>query len=196
MKKIIFILAAAALLATACTSESSIEEIEQTENNYSNLSYTMEASKRSASRGTLDEFPCVLKPLIAGQHIDAGVVSFDIDGDEIIISYETNEDWDISAVHFSISACDNLSFPSTGSGNPKIGRFEYASEHEDNVNEISYYFNAEELGDQFCIAAHAVVENENGDQETAWAEGEDFGGRSWAMYATIDLSGCRATPVR
>ena len=197
MKKIIFILAAAALLATACTSETSIEELEQSENIYNNLSYRMEASKRTASRADLDVFPCVEEPLIAGQTIDAGVVSFDMVGDEIKISYKTNGDWNISAVHFSISQCgDELSFPSTGSGNPKIGKFEYASEHEAGVNEVSYYFNAEDLDNEFCIAAHAVVENADGDQETAWAEGEDFGGRSWAMYATIDLTGCRATPIR
>ena len=194
MKKIIFILAAAALLSTACTSEGSIEVLEDTSGIYSNLSYRIEASNTRATSSRFDnDSSCTSTPLIAGQHIDAGNVSFDIYEDEIVISYETTGDWDISAVHFSISECgDELSFPATGSGNPKIGKFEYASDHEDGINSVKYYFNIEDMDDVFCIAAHAVVENAEGDQETAWAEGQDFGGRSWAMYASVDLSDCSA----
>lgn len=191
MKKIIFILAAAALFSIGCTSETPIEELEQTEGIYSDLNFRVETSNtRAASRNPSDDTPCSSTRLMAGQHIDAGIVSFDVYEDEIMISYETSGDWDISAVHFSLRDCEELTFPSTGSGNPKIGQFEYASEHEDGINKVSYYFKIDELNSQFCIAAHAVVENANGEQETAWAEGMDFGGRSWAMYASVDLSDC------
>jgi hypothetical protein len=190
MKKIIFILAAAVLFATSCSSEP-IEEIEQIEGIYSELNFRVEASNtRAASREPIGDTPCSSTPLIAGQHIDAGVVTFDVYEDEIIITYESSSDWDISAVHLSLSDCDDLSFPVTRSGSPKIGEFEYASEYEDVINRVSYYFKRDELSDKFCVAAHAVVENANGDQETAWAEGLDFDGRSWAMYASVDLSDC------
>lgn len=197
MKKIIFILAAAALLATACTSES-IELSEQLNTNYSNLSYRVETSaKGEASREeTVSVEYCYAEPLIAGQTIDVGNVSFGISGDDIVVTYETVSDWSINEVHLSFSDCNDLSFPVTGSGNPQIGKFEYGSTYEEGVSVVSYFFNAEGMSDQFCVAAHAVVENADGDQETAWAGDIDFGGRSWAAYASVDLTLCDIQPDR
>ena len=135
---------------------------------------------------------CMTVDLIAGQNEVAGDVSVYSDGTDLIITYKTNEDWVIDATHLSIGDCNTQSIPTTGSGNPKIGKFDHSSTHSDGVNEVSYYISLDAFSeDNYCFAAHAVVTNlVNAQTETAWAEGIDFGGNSWAMYVEALLSYC------
>tara|TARA_R110002049_G_scaffold55756_2_gene154370 strand:+ start:1028 stop:1636 length:609 start_codon:yes stop_codon:yes gene_type:complete len=133
---------------------------------------------------------CKTVNLIAGQNEIAGVVTIDIDGDNLIITYLTNSDWTIKATHLHITNCVEDSFPLTGSNNPKIGNFDYSSTHKDGVTEVTYIFdlNKININEEFCFAAHAEVNGPS--QETAWAEGEDFGGKSWAMFVEANLIDC------
>lgn len=187
MKKLLFIIVVF-ILFFACTAE---EETPIIENAYANLPHRIESKNTRTSRVENAEEHCQSFPLLAGQYHNAGTVNVDLIDGEIVISYQTTGDWDISGIHMDISGCENLTFPTTGSGNPKIGKFEYKSEHEDGINQVDYFFNEADLGDQFCVALHAVVEDGNGNQETAWADGGlDFGGNSWAMYASVNLSEC------
>lgn len=133
--------------------------------------------------------PCLSTNLIAGQHHIAGTVTVDIDGDDIIITYTTNEDWSIGATHLSIGNCAEQTIPTTGSGNPKVGRFEHSTTHNDGTNQVVYTLDASVLDDNYCFAAHAEVSGPTGG-ETAWAEGEDFDGNNWAMYVSALLSDC------
>ncbi|MDO1501964.1 hypothetical protein Q2T40_17660 [Winogradskyella maritima] len=193
MKKLLFLLTVVALLSTACTSEPII----LTEEASSEINYTTSAknSKTSNDSDWSFDVPCVQIPLMAGQYHNAGSVNIYVVDGEIVIAYESTGDWEISGVHMDISACDNLTFPVTGSGNPKIGKFQYKSEHPEGTDQVAFYFNENDLEDQFCVALHAVVNDGNGNEETAWGQGIDFGGNSWAMYASVDLSDCVVDPI-
>lgn len=130
--------------------------------------------------------PITLK---AGQHHDAGTVVVTTDGENLIITYVTNGDWIIGATHMSIGDCLEQTIPQTGSGNPKVGHFEHSSEHPDGTNEVVYLISLDVVSENMCFAAHAEVTGPTGG-ETAWAEGIEFDGNSWAMYVQMDLSEC------
>ena len=131
---------------------------------------------------------CKTVNLIAGQNHIAGTVTVDVEGDNLIITYTTNDEWTLDVTHLSITNCEEGGFPSTNSGNPKIGKFEYSSTHESGTTEVIYTIPLADVSDEFCFAAHAEVIGPT--QETAWAEGSDFGGNSWAMFVEAMLSEC------
>ena len=132
---------------------------------------------------------CLTSNLIAGQNYVAGQVSAHVEGDLIIITYTTNEDWVINATHLSIGNCNEQWVPTTGSGNPKVGKFAHSSEHSEGINQVSYTLEVGVIDYEFCFAAHAEVTGPTGN-ETAWAEGPAFSGNSWAMYVEALLSDC------
>jgi len=193
MKKVLFLLAVAALLsASSCTSEP-IEEISQN----SELIYTVESNfiDRSNARFAvnLDE-ECFYSELMAGQSIDAGNIIINKDEVEntVSISYQTEGEWIILETQLSIreyNEIDTPDFPMTGAGNPKIGQFEINESFDEETNSVTFTFSSE-VTDQFSIAAHAVVADASGSSETAWSAGEEFPGRSWATYTLVDLSHC------
>ncbi|TJY38148.1 hypothetical protein [Pontimicrobium aquaticum] len=141
------------------------------------------------NQNSTDNEVCLTTNLIAGQHHVAGTVSVKNDGENLIITYITNGDWTIEATHLSIGGCDDGSIPTTESGNPKIGHFEYHSTHSDGVNVVTYTISLDAILDEFCFAAHAEVQGPTGG-ETAWAEGTEFPGNSWAMYVEASLLDC------
>lgn len=132
---------------------------------------------------------CEVIRLMAGQHYEAGIITVDSDGQNLIITYSTNSDWTINATHFSIIDCSAESFPTTNAGNPKIGQFEYSDTFEEGVHVVVYTIPLTEVSENYCFAAHAEVTGPTGG-ETAWGEGKDFGGKSWAMYVEANLSDC------
>lgn len=136
---------------------------------------------------------CYQTRLIAGQHHDAGVVSVAKNGNDFIITYQTYEGWFIDATHLSIGNCDDTSIPTTGSGNPKVGKFEHSTSNSEATTLVTYTFNIDILEEEFCFAAHAEVTGPTGG-ETAWAEGTDFEGNNWAMFVEALLSGCTNEP--
>lgn len=132
---------------------------------------------------------CVYTHLIAGQHHIAGSVTVDIVGDNLIITYTATGDWTIGTTHLSIGNCDEDWAPTTGSGNPQIGQFEYTEPFSVTPQEVVYVIPIADLGDNYCFAAHAEVDGPQGG-ETAWAEGSEFAGNSWAMFVEAFLSDC------
>ena len=165
----------------------STEEVLETETNKSPNFRVLE-SDGILQRDSVDD-PCKVLDLIAGQHIIAGTMSIDANEEDIILTYRTNEDWAIKETHLSLGDCNLLTFPTTGADNPKIGRFEHSTTHSEAVREVSYFINKEAVSDIYCFAAHAVVVSAKG-SETAWAEGIDFGGKSWAMYVEANKTDC------
>lgn len=136
------------------------------------------------------EMNCLTVNLIAGQYYNAGSVNIEMIGDNIVITYSADEGWTIKATHLSIGNCEEGSIPTTNSGNPQIGRFEYQTSHPDGTNEVIHTISKDRIEqDMYCVAAHAEVIGPNG-EETAWGEGLDFGGSSWAMYIKGNLSDC------
>lgn len=186
MKNITFL--AVSLLALICFSCSTEDITIEKTSKSPNFRVVSNSVNNSSFRSSLDE-PCMTTNLIAGQNHVAGTVSVDNDGVDLIITYETNDDWTIGATHLSIGNCDDQSIPTTGSGNPKIGHFEHSSNHSNGVNEVTYYISLDALDENYCFAAHAEVSGPTGG-ETAWAEGLGFEGRSWAMYVEALLSDC------
>ena len=137
----------------------------------------------------MEEEYCVSVNLIAGQNYIAGTVNVSRDGDDLVITYATNEDWTIDATHLSIGNCNDQTIPTTNSGNPKVGRFEHSTSHNTPVNEVVYVLDASVLEENYCFAAHAEVSGPSGG-ETAWAEGVGFDGNNWAMFVEALLSDC------
>ena len=187
MKRVYLFLSMTLLLFTYnCSSES----VENTENGRSqDPNFKVFDAKIDNINNSRSTSYCLEANLIAGQNHIAGTVSAHTEGDQIIITYTTNEDWTIGATHLSIGDCDEQWVPTTGSGNPKVGKFEHSSEHDEGVNEVVYTLNVDVLLTDFCFAAHAEVSGPTGG-ETAWAEGTDFDGNSWAMFVEALLNGC------
>ena len=111
--------------------------------------------------------------------------------DNLIITYTTNGDWDLGITHLAIGNCENDWVPLNGAGNPIIGQFDYTEPTSTTASEVVYVIPLADfdLESGICFAAHAEVNGPNGG-ETAWAQGDEFAGRSWAMYVQTDLSDC------
>lgn len=187
MKQITYLLSALFLVVFAsCETENIIESSQSLKN--PNFRVTDATVDNTANRASLDE-PCMTVNLIAGQNHIAGVVTVDTDGENLIITYSTNDDWTIDLTHLSIGNCDEQWVPTTGSGNPKVGHFEHTEPHSTGTNEVVYMISLEALNNEYCFAAHAEVDGPTGG-ETAWAEGTDFDGNNWAMYVEALLSDC------
>lgn len=172
------------------TEELSNEEI----NKNPNFRVVEQISNDSSNRLSLDD-PCMTVNLIAGQHYDAGTVTIDASENDLIITYRTANGWGITDTHMSIGGCDLQSFPTNGQGSPKVGRFEHGTTHNGLVNEVTYYISKDAVDDVYCFAAHALVEKDGMPDASAWAEGFDFGGNSWAMYVEADKTDCDVIPT-
>jgi hypothetical protein len=113
--------------------------------------------------------------LYAGQTIEVGTVTVEEVGPNLEVTYDVIGGWEISETHLHVAAgadCEDAldGIPQTGSGNPKVGHFDYSGDHDPTVTSVTYQIPLAGLvGDFFAIAAHAVVVN--GDQEeTAWGD--------------------------
>jgi len=175
------------VVITSCENENiPQEELNQKlEPNFKVYENTINSSSRNADY-------CLTANLIAGQNYIAGSVSVHTEGNLVFITYTTNEDWIINATHLSIGDCEEQWVPTTGSGNPKVGKFEHSSEHSEGINEVTYTLEVGVIDYEFCFAAHAEVAGPTG-EETAWAEGPSFEGNSWAMFVEGLLGGCTAS---
>jgi len=184
------------ILFLACNNENlETDEVLQSENPNFRVTES-KVDHNITSRASQDE-PCMSANLIAGQDFEnpIGTVTIDSDGENIILTYDTSASgWTIDLTHMSIGDCEQ-SIPTTGSGNPKVGHFEHTEPHTEDINNVVYMVSREALIaehlliDEYCFAAHAEVTGPDS-EETAWAEGPEFDGNSWAMYVQANLSDC------
>ena len=145
---------------------------------------------------------CATADLMAGQDMKAGTVTAEIENDNLVITYSTDTGWTIDLTHLSVGDCSLQTIPQTGSGNPKVGKFEHTEPHEVTTNSVVYKISLDylNLGSTFCFAAHAEVTSSTGG-ETAWARNQptepdqdpqeyikNFDGNSWATY--VEVSTC------
>jgi hypothetical protein len=135
--------------------------------------------------------------LIAGQNEEAGTISIDTNeiGD-LIINFETNEDWCLLETHVHVFLCDVIEGEVSPNklpkpfknGNPAPGQFDYRHENLGCVYSDEYTIDNDVLpdvedGGSICVAAHAVVKStESGRTETAWGGETEFPGKNWATY--------------
>lgn len=129
--------------------------------------------------------------LIAGQDEVIGTITVSEDGDDIEVTYSLDSGWSMTESHLHL-ATDCGDIPQTGSGNPKVGRFEFSRDYDPAVRMDTYVVDQAAQGfvddDELCIAAHAAVVSDSGDEETAWGEGERFTERgNWAMHFSYEV---------
>ena len=123
--------------------------------------------------------------LIAGQNMDSGSVVVTEIGGNLDVTYQTEGDWVIVETHLYVGSQDDM--PANNPGNPRIGQFPYATEHDAGTTTFTYS-DLWELAPDECVwvAAHAVVYNTvTGQEETAWGNGDDIPGNSWAMWFEV-----------
>jgi hypothetical protein len=135
--------------------------------------------------------------LIAGQNYDIGTAVVTLDDGELCITLNTVNGWVMNETHVAVAPVLD-SIPQTGSDNPQVGKFYFGTEHDPAVTTYTYCCDPLDFiwepGEIF-IAIHAAVVklDENGDviqEETAWAEGPEFPGRSWATYVNYQVNDC------
>jgi hypothetical protein len=120
--------------------------------------------------------------LWAGQHIDAGIVTIAVEGDNLVVTYATHSGWVMNATHLYVGA--------EPPGESAPGQFPYKHEDLGGVTEDVYVIPLQEIGvgcdDTVYLAAHAELYHPEHGEETGWGEGDEFG-HGWAMYfwATI-----------
>jgi hypothetical protein len=140
----------------------------------------------------------VVTDLVTGRKkTDVGDVTVWNTDEYLFVKYETDSEWKLTETHLSVTD-DFYKIPQTRSGNPKVGRFEYAMRHNPAVSEYTYKVDlgAWDTDTVLFIAAHAVVQgSENSKKsETAWANGIEFPGNSWAMYLNYVVADVFSAP--
>lgn len=129
--------------------------------------------------------------LIAGQNYVAGIVSYQIVNDELVVTYTTSGGWEIDATHLYVGDCEAI--PTNRPGNPRVGQFPYKSTEAAGTTEVVWTIPVSEFPTCGCIAAHAELSLETGNgtqNETGWASGEQLPGNSWAMFFDYCVTGC------
>lgn len=134
--------------------------------------------------------------LLAGQTIDAGSVCVELDGSNLLVTYQTTGGWELIETHLwvGISLAD---LPMTKKGNPIPGQFPYVS--GDITGQTSYTFTVPVSitcpGDDqmYYMAAHAALQKVNGDggyqTETGWSDGDRFTDKgNWGTFSTFTLT--------
>jgi len=186
-KKINYLVILALGMLYSCQTANDLDELKTDSYDFS---VTTNDLTGLASRNT--ETACLSTTLIAGQNYTAGRIDVEMVNEEgvdyVYISYITNSDWIIKLTH--LYAGDRDGIPETKKGNPKPGVFEKRMDYEANVIsdfEVEYKIAADAFEPCFYIAAHAEVSKIDlkGNviqRETAWGQGEEFEGGSWAMY--------------
>jgi len=136
--------------------------------------------------------------LFAGQDIDAGTVTIEIIGEDLVLTYQTNNCWSLGTTHLYAGTLEDV--PVNGAGNPRHGQFPYIQEAEDDqltdmvvytipLSEIELTEGDDDSGSDACVyvAAHAELYKscsdetaEGDDEETGYGEWDiEFEGNRW-----------------
>lgn len=136
------------------------------------------------------------KTLIAGQNIDAGDVCLAVEGDNLQVTYTTQNGWQLTEAHLWTGSVF-ADIPMTKQGNPRIGRFPYQTGNISGANNYTFSVPLSSLsadcGINYYLAAHAALRKDNGDgsfqNETGWGGGDRMVEKgSWAMYSSYQFS--------
>ncbi len=137
--------------------------------------------------------------LYAGQHIDAGNLNVRVDGEDLVLTYQTQFGWEILETHLWVGS-SLTTLPTTTRGNPQVGLFPYKASFDAPTTTYSVRIALSDLGfacpsdpATYQVAAHASVRLPKGDgtyqQETAWANGTRLvESGSWATAFSFDTS--------
>jgi hypothetical protein len=141
--------------------------------------------------------------LFAGQTIEAGTVCSAVVGDDLVITYTTDNGWELTGAHLWVGD-DLADMPKTMTGNPKIGNFPYNAGDITGATTFSFHVPLASLESEcvcdlsYFAAAHAALRKADGEggyeTQTGWADGPQIvEGGSWATFTTVTL-GCDDAP--
>jgi len=91
----------------------------------------------------------------SGEEVGTITAEEDASGNVTVTYQITEPGWKIYVTHLYVGPEDGI--PANNKGNPKIGHFPYSMEHNPAVTSYSVTIPAEEVGDDYVIAAHAGV---------------------------------------
>lgn len=192
MKKLVLLIAVIAVIA-GCSKKEPINNVSEFNwNGYENLKYST-----------------VTVPLYAGQYLEAGYMTYVITEDPLdeggysntavfIATYHLENGWEMSESHLYAGGLEEL--PVNKPGAPKVGRFNYKTDHDPAVTEFTYTIPVTDLpaydasADDnfiggFVVAAHCVVSNPQFGTETGWADGgTSFSDKGWGSYLETFLN--------
>ena len=99
--------------------------------------------------------------LLASQDVPVGTVTAETDSDHnnLTVTYDTSgSDWELLETHLHVAdEVDDI--PTTRSGNPKVGHFEYSSEPDPAPDDTGVYtVDISGMSGTIYVAAHAVVQ--------------------------------------
>lgn len=170
------------LLALSCTDPTDVHETLD----------PWQGGIESASLAIVSTLPATcgdaaVTPLIADETVAVGSVEVTQDGAQIYVVYRTDPGWPIhkTALFVGSSLAD---LPTTGGGNPQVGRFPHTASHG-GTNEVVWAVPLASLSSpEIVVAAFAEVGE---GREGAWGEGEaiDPDG-NWSMYFGHTVPGC------
>ena len=171
MKKLFLLFAVVAVIA-ACSKHEVIDK---------NPSDTL-----NGDQNLKDHFSLTVD-LYAGQYMLVGSVEFVKTDDEYFeATYTLTGGWTMSESH--LYAGDQGLMPVNKPGAPKIGLFPFKATHDPAVTTYTYSIPTADLSLHpmeagFAIAAHCVVNNPEGGDETGWAEGNvPFSDKGWGAF--------------
>ncbi len=121
--------------------------------------------------------------LMAGQHINVGTVTYlDTEDGYFHITYTLTGGWTMNESHVYAGTYEDM--PLNKPGAPKIGKFPYKKTHNPEVTTYTYIISSDGFpeNDLLALAAHCCVNNTNGGNETAWAEGNECFDKGWGMW--------------
>ena len=133
---------------------------------------------------------------LAGQNIEAGVVTIFNTEDKLFISASMNAPWVISQTQLYVGDANLV--PVNKKGNPQIGQFPVKNQFADYTSVVTYEFNLDDFNESFMVAFHSDVHklDDSGypvQNETAWADGTQFvSSGSWASYFTYTKQACES----
>ena len=94
--------------------------------------------------------------LIAGKHYDAGDVEVWNDEDNLYVTFNTSDGWEMGVSHLHVAT--SLDGIPQKKGNPPPGQFDYGTDHDPKVTEFTYQIELDwDTGTELYIAAHAEV---------------------------------------
>lgn len=202
MKKMFIIMAVVTFIFNGCAENTTTSPEVAGSNTIENARASFKAVGVLNKISSLEETSsCVT--LFAGQTINAGDVCVEIVNGDLCVTYTTSGGWELDEYHLWVGT-NTDDMPQTKKGSPKLGHFPYTATNlgggASPVTSVTVCVSADDLGlgelcdtDNLKVVAHAVVEKDtDGDgepdaEETAFADGGDLDGSSWATVMNVSF---------
>lgn len=126
--------------------------------------------------------------LLAGQHMNAGVVKVSNNGDSIRVEVTMLNGWTMKLAHLYVGPASQA--PLNKNGSPKNGHFPIQQSFNGGSSGYVFMLPKGNLTGNIMVAFHAEVRSASGQQETAWADGLRFTNKNWATFINYAIQEC------